>query len=166
MNRPPFLKRLREKVLVFDGAMGTNLQTQNLTSEDFGGKDGCNEYLVITKPDAIRKVHEDFLKVGCDAIETDTFGANRIVLAEYGLEDRVHELNEKAARLAKELCQKYSTPDQPRFAIGSVGPGRLLIGDQLALLHHSGNRRRRYSYRNLPRPFTGEMCRYCRGGIL
>lgn len=122
----PFLKILQEKVLVFDGAMGTNLQTQHLTSADFGGKDGCNEYLVITKPDAIRKVHEDFLKAGCDAIETDTFGSNRIVLAEYGLQDRVIELNEKAARLAKELAQKYSTPDHPRFAIGSVGPGTKL----------------------------------------
>jgi 5-methyltetrahydrofolate--homocysteine methyltransferase len=122
----PFLKRLNEKVLVFDGALGTNLQTLNLTSQDFGGKDGCNEYLVITKPDAIRSVHESFLKVGCDVIETDTFGSNRIVLAEYGLEDRVVELNEKAARLAKELAQKYSTPEHPRFVMGSVGPGTKL----------------------------------------
>lgn len=122
----PLLKKLNEKVLVFDGALGTNLQTLNLTSQDFGGKDGCNEYLVITKPDAIRSVHESFLKVGCDVIETDTFGSNRIVLAEYGLQDRVVELNEKAARLAKELAQKYSTPDHPRFVMGSVGPGTKL----------------------------------------
>ena len=122
----PILKKLNEKVLVFDGALGTNLQMLNLTSQDFGGKDGCNEYLVITKPDAIRKVHEDFLKVGCDVIETDTFGSNRIVLAEYGLQDRVVELNEKAARLAKELAHKYSTPDHPRFVMGSVGPGTKL----------------------------------------
>ena len=122
----PFLKRLNEKVLVLDGAMGTNLQTQNLNSGDFGGKDGCNEYLVITRPDAIRQVHESFLKAGCDAIETDTFGANRIVLTEYGLEDRVAELNEKAACLAKDLAQKYSTPDHPRFVVGSVGPGTKL----------------------------------------
>jgi 5-methyltetrahydrofolate--homocysteine methyltransferase len=122
----PFLKKLNEKVLVFDGALGTNLQALNLTSQDFGGKDGCNEYLVITKPDAIRQVHESFLKVGCDVIETDTFGSNRITLAEYGLQDRVVELNEKAARLAKELAQKYSTPDHPRFVMGSVGPGTKL----------------------------------------
>jgi len=138
----PFLKRLSQKVLVFDGAMGTNLQTQHLTSEDFGGKDGCNEYLVITKPDAIRQVHESFLKVGCDAIETDTFGSNRIVLAEYGLEDRAVELNEKAARLAKELAQKYSTPDHPRFAIGSVGPGT-----KLPSLGHIGFDELRDSYK-------------------
>ncbi len=122
----PLLKRLNEKVLVFDGALGTNLQKLDLKPEDFGGKDGCNEYLVITKPDAIRSVHESFLKVGCDVIETDTFGSNRIVLAEYGLQDRVVELNEKAARLAKELAQKYSTPDHPRFVMGSVGPGTKL----------------------------------------
>ena len=122
----PFLKRLNEKVLVFDGALGTNLQKLNLGSQDFGGKDGCNEYLVITKPDAVQSVHESFLKVGCDVIETDTFGSNRIVLAEYGLEDRVVELNEKAARLAKEIAQKYSTPDHPRFVMGSVGPGTKL----------------------------------------
>jgi len=122
----PFLKRLNEKVLVFDGALGTNLQKLNLSPQDFGGKDGCNEYLVITKPEAIRSVHESFLQVGCDVIETDTFGSNRIVLAEYGLADRVVELNEKAARLAKEVAQKYSTPEQPRFVMGSVGPGTKL----------------------------------------
>jgi len=138
----PFLKRLNEKVLVLDGAMGTNLQTQNLTSGDFGGKDGCNEYLVITKPDAIRQVHESFLKAGCDAIETDTFGANRIVLAEYGLEERVVELNEKAACLAKDLAQKYSTPDHPRFVIGSVGPGT-----KLPSLGHIGFEELKQSYK-------------------
>ncbi len=122
----PFLKKLNEKVLVFDGALGTNLQKLNLTSEDYGGKDGCNEYLVVTKPDVIRGVHESFLKAGCDVIETDSFGSNRIVLAEYGLQDRVTELNEKAARLAKEVAQKYSTPDHPRFVMGSVGPGTKL----------------------------------------
>ena len=126
MNIHPFLKRLNEKVLVFDGALGTNLQKLGLTQADFGGKDGCNEYLVITKPDAIRSVHESFLKAGCDVIETDTFGANRIVLAEYGLEGRAYELNEKAAQLAKEIAQKYSTPDHPRFVMGSVGPGTKL----------------------------------------
>ncbi len=122
----PFLKKLNEKVLVFDGALGTNLQKLGLTSGDYGGKDGCNEYLVITKPDAIRGIHESFLKVGCDVIETDTFGSNRIVLAEYGLAERTAELNEKAARLAKEIAQKYSTPDHPRFVMGSVGPGTKL----------------------------------------
>ncbi len=138
----PLLKKLNEKVLVFDGALGTNLQTLNLTSQDFGGKDGCNEYLVITKPDAIRSVHESFLKAGCDVIETDTFGSNRIVLSEYGLQDRVVELNEKAARLAKELAQKYSTPDHPRFVMGSVGPGT-----KLPSLGHIGFEELKESYK-------------------
>jgi len=138
----PFLKRLNEKVLVFDGALGTNLQTLNLTSQDFGGKDGCNEYLVITKPEAIQSVHESFLKAGCDVIETDTFGSNRIVLAEYGLEDRVVELNEKAARLAKTLAQKYSTPDHPRFVMGAVGPGT-----KLPSLGHIGFNELKESYK-------------------
>jgi len=138
----PLLKKLNEKVLVFDGALGTNLQTLNLSSQDFGGKDGCNEYLVITKPDAIRSVHESFLKVGCDVIETDTFGSNRIVLTEYGLQYRVVELNEKAARLAKELAQKYSTPDHPRFVMGSVGPGT-----KLPSLGHIGFNELKESYK-------------------
>ncbi|HOW59011.1 MAG TPA: methionine synthase [Candidatus Omnitrophota bacterium] len=126
MNIHPFLKRLNEKVLVFDGALGTNLQKLGLTPSDFNGKDGCNEYLVITKPDAVRSVHESFLQAGCDVIETNSFGCNRIVLAEYGLENKVVELNEKAARLAKEVANKYSTPDHPRFVMGSVGPGTKL----------------------------------------
>ncbi|MFH0985167.1 MAG: methionine synthase [Candidatus Omnitrophota bacterium] len=138
----PFLKRLNEKVLVFDGALGTNLQSLNLTSQDFGGKDGCNEYLVVTKPGVIEGVHESFLKAGCDVIETNTFGSNRIVLAEYGLQDRVIELNEKAARLAKALAQKYSTPEHPRFVMGSVGPGT-----KLPSLGHIGFEELKESYK-------------------
>jgi len=119
-----FLKTLSERVLVFDGAMGTNLQNLNLKAEDFGDKDkeGCNEFLVITKPDAITHVHEGFLEAGCDAIETDTFGSNRIVLSEYDLADRTIELNQKAVQLARKSANKFSTPDKPRFVIGSVGP--------------------------------------------
>jgi 5-methyltetrahydrofolate--homocysteine methyltransferase len=121
-----FLETLEHKIIVCDGAMGTNLQTQNLTSADFGGKDGCNEYLILTKPDSIRQVHEGFLKAGCDAIETNTFGASRANLIEYELEDRVVEINEKAATLARELAKKYSTLNQPRFVLGSIGPGTKL----------------------------------------
>lgn len=117
-----FLELLSKKILVFDGAMGTNIQNLNLKPEDFDGKDGCNEVLVITKPEAIEQVHESFLSVGCDAIETDTFGSNRIVLSEYDLADRVIELNRKAVELARKVAQKYSHPAKPRFVIGSVGP--------------------------------------------
>ncbi|MDE5092689.1 MAG: homocysteine S-methyltransferase family protein, partial [Trichodesmium sp. St11_bin5] len=101
-----FLNRLHSPerpVIVFDGAMGTSLQVQNLTAEDFGGKEyeGCNEYLVHTKPDAVAKVHRDFLAAGADVIETDTFGGTKIVLAEYDLADQAYYLNKTAAELAK-----------------------------------------------------------------
>jgi 5-methyltetrahydrofolate--homocysteine methyltransferase len=92
-----FLERLHSSdrpVIVFDGAMGTNLQTQNLTADDFGGAEyeGCNEYLIISKPEAVAKVHRDFLAAGADVIETDTFGANALVLAEYDIADRAYEV--------------------------------------------------------------------------
>ncbi|MDY7024110.1 MAG: homocysteine S-methyltransferase family protein, partial [Cyanobacteriota bacterium] len=101
-----FLERLHSPerpVIVFDGAMGTNLQVQDLTAEDFGGKEyeGCNEYLVQTKPEAVKIVHRGFLEAGSDVIETDTFGGTSIVLAEYDLADKAYELNKMAAELAK-----------------------------------------------------------------
>ncbi|MBX9254332.1 methionine synthase [Desmonostoc muscorum CCALA 125] len=123
----PFLERLRSPdspVLVFDGAMGTNLQTQNLTAEDFGGPqyEGCNEYLVHTKPEAVAKVHRDFLAAGADVIETDTFGSTSIVLAEYDLADQAYYLSKTAAELAKRVAAEFSTPEKPRFVAGSIGP--------------------------------------------
>ncbi|MDZ8052866.1 MAG: methionine synthase [Aulosira sp. ZfuVER01] len=123
----PFLERLRSPerpVIVFDGAMGTNLQTQNLTAEDFGGPqyEGCNEYLIHTNPEAVAKVHRDFLAAGADVIETDTFGATSIVLAEYDLADKTYYLNKKAAELAKRVAAEFSTPEKPRFVAGSIGP--------------------------------------------
>ena len=117
-----FLQTLRDRIVVFDGAMGTNIQSQNLTADDFGGLDGCNEYLLITKPQAIEKVHAGFLEVGCDVIETDSFGSTSIVLAEYDIADRAYELNVKAAQLAKRVATDFSTPDQPRWVAGSMGP--------------------------------------------
>ncbi len=111
-------------VLVFDGATGTSLQEMNLTAEDFGGAalEGCNENLVFTRPDAVQAVHRQFLEVGCDVIETDTFGAASIVLAEYGLEDQAFAINRRAAELAREMAAAYSTPVKPRFVAGSMGP--------------------------------------------
>ncbi|MBE9181592.1 methionine synthase [Oculatella sp. LEGE 06141] len=122
-----FLERLYSSdrpVLVFDGAMGTSLQTQNLTAEDFGGAEyeGCNEYLVHTKPDAVKQVHREFLAAGADVIETDTFGAMSIVLAEYDLADIAYTLNKDAAALAREVAAEFSTPEKPRFVAGSIGP--------------------------------------------
>jgi len=111
----PFLQRLhspQRPVIVFDGAMGTNLQTQNLTAADFGGAEyeGCNEYLVHTKPEAVAKVHRDFLAAGADVIETDTFGGTSVVLAEYDLADQAYYLNKTAAELAKNVANEFSTP--------------------------------------------------------
>jgi methionine synthase (B12-dependent) (EC 2.1.1.13) len=126
-----FLDRLHHPsrpVIVFDGAMGTNLQVQNLTAEDFGGKEyeGCNEYLVHTKPEAVANVHRGFLEAGADVIETDTFGAASIVLAEYDLADKAYYLNKTAAELAKSIAAEFSTPEKPRFVAGSIGPGTKL----------------------------------------
>ena len=121
-----FLELLKEKVLIFDGAMGTNLQNKFLTPEDFGSKDGCNEYLVITKPDAILQVHRSFYEVGCDVVETDTFGANRIVLGEYDLAPLTHTINKKAAEIAREAAEEFSKTGQKRFVAGSIGPGTKL----------------------------------------
>lgn len=126
-----FLDRLHSPdrpVLVFDGAMGTNLQVQNLTAEDFGGPEyeGCNEYLVVTKPEAVATVHRAFLEAGADVIETDTFGGTSIVLAEYDLADRAYELNKTAAALARSVADEFSTPEKPRFVAGSMGPGTKL----------------------------------------
>ncbi|MEB3250884.1 MAG: homocysteine S-methyltransferase family protein, partial [Cyanobacteriota bacterium] len=126
-----FLDRLHSPdrpVIVFDGAMGTNLQVQNLTAADFGGPEyeGCNEYLVVTNPQAVENVHRAFLEAGADVIETDTFGGTSIVLAEYDLADRAYELNKTAASLARRLADQYSTPEKPRFVAGSMGPGTKL----------------------------------------
>ncbi len=117
-----FLDILKERIVVFDGAMGTNIQVQNLTPDDFGGLDGCNEYLVVTKPEAVEKVHAGFLDVGCDVVETDTFGATSIVLAEYDIADKAYELNLEAAKLAKRVASDYSKTDWPRWVAGSMGP--------------------------------------------
>ena len=127
-----YLDALEERVLIYDGAMGTNLQEQKLTAEHFGGEqyNGCNDYLVISYPEAVERVHRSFLEVGVDVLETDTFRASRITLDEYGLEDQVIQINRKAAELARRLADEYSTPEHPRFVAGSIGPsGKLPSAD-------------------------------------
>ncbi|HTL13129.1 MAG TPA: methionine synthase, partial [Bdellovibrionota bacterium] len=118
------LKHLDRRVLVLDGAMGTALQDRNLQAADFGGAEteGCNEYLVITRPDVVRDIHLAYLDAGCDIVETDTFGGTPLVLGEFGLGQRFYEINVAAARLAREACDARSTPDRPRWVAGSVGP--------------------------------------------
>ena len=121
------LKKIcREKIVVFDGAMGTSIQNLNLSKENFQGQDGCNEILNISSPNSIKEIHANFLDVGCDFIETNTFGANGVILSEYGLEEKIYEINQVAAKLAKEVANDFSTAAQPRFVAGSIGPGTKL----------------------------------------
>src|SRR4051794_22515273 len=120
------LATLRERVVVADGAMGTMLQEHDLGLDDFEGHEGCNEILSVTRPDVVRAVHDAYFTVGCDAVETNTFGANLANLAEYGISDRIHELSVAAARIAREVADDWATPERPRWVIGSVGPGTKL----------------------------------------
>jgi len=117
-----FLQIVKERVVVYDGAMGTNILKRNPTLDDYWGKENCSEVLVLSRPDIIRDIHADFFRVGCDVVETDTFGGTGLVLGEFDLRDRVREINIKAAQLAKEVAQQFSTKDRPRFVAGSMGP--------------------------------------------
>ncbi len=123
-----FLDALGERVLVFDGAFGTWVQDQDLGPDDFGGPvlEGCNERLVLTRPELIKQMHAEYFEAGVDAVETATFGAFSLVLNEYGIADETYAINEAAVRLAKEVAADFSTPDRPRFVIGSIGPGTRL----------------------------------------
>ncbi len=123
-----FLDLLKEKIVVFDGAMGTNLMAQNLTLDDFGGAnfENCSENLIYTRPDAVLNVHRAFLEAGSDVIETNTFGGNTVVLQEFGIADKAYDVNFRAAQMAKNIAGDFSTVAQPRFVAGSMGPGTKL----------------------------------------
>ena len=117
-----FLQTVRERVVIYDGAMGTNIQKRNPTLDDYWGKENCSEVLVLSRPDIIRDIHADFFAAGCDVVETNTFGGTSIVLGEFGLGDRVAEINLAAVKIAKEVAQQFSTSARPRFVAGSIGP--------------------------------------------
>lgn len=117
----PFLRQLQEKILIFDGGMGTQIQAHDLTPDDFEGLDGCNEYLVKTRPDVIQAIHANYFKAGADVVETDSFGSTSIVLAEYDIAEQAYDLNYRAAKLAREVAADHSH-DRPRFVAGSIGP--------------------------------------------
>src|SRR3984885_11912572 len=117
-----FLQTVRDRVVVYDGAMGTNIHKRNPTLDDYWGKENCSEVLVLSRPDIIREIHADFFRVGCDVVETNTFGGSRIVLSEFDLADRTREINIEAARLAREVAQQFSTAGNPKFVAGSMGP--------------------------------------------
>jgi 5-methyltetrahydrofolate--homocysteine methyltransferase len=124
MNRKSIEQRLKEKILIIDGAMGTMLQRAQLTAEDFGGEEyeGCNELLNVTRPDVILQIHEAYLDAGADIIETNTFGATSVVLAEYDVQQRTTAINRAAARIACTARDHFSTADHPRYVAGSLGP--------------------------------------------
>jgi 5-methyltetrahydrofolate--homocysteine methyltransferase len=121
-----FLDLIAERVLVADGAMGTMLHAAEPTLDDFQGHEGCVEILNVTVPDVVRGVHDAYLRAGADCVETNTFGANLTALGEYGLHDRIFELSQAGARLAREVADRYTTPERPRFVLGSMGPGTKL----------------------------------------
>ncbi|MFZ0768949.1 MAG: methionine synthase, partial [Acidimicrobiales bacterium] len=121
----PYLKALSERVLIFDGATGTNLQLRHLSAEDFGGAtfEGCNEMLNITRPAVVEELHRSFFDVGVDAVETDSFGSFSVVLGEYGIAERAHELALASATIARRVADTYASPGDPKFVAGSMGPG-------------------------------------------
>src|SRR4051812_10138068 len=126
--RKPFLNLAAERVVVLDGAMGSNLQCRTLDLQsDWLGHENISEVLNFSRADVIGEIHEAFLEVGCDAVETNTFGANKIVLAEAGMADRVFENNRIAAEIARKACDKFETPDRPRYVVGSIGPGTKIL---------------------------------------
>src|SRR3954465_4773888 len=120
-----YLDAVHERVVIFDGATGTNLQLRDLIADDFGGMsvEGCNEILVDTRPDVIEDLHRSFFEVGVDVVETDTFGGSSVVLAEYGLADRARAMNRTAAGIAREVAAEFARGGGDRWVAGSMGPG-------------------------------------------
>src|SRR5215208_6450734 len=116
----------RERVIVYDGSMGATILNMQLSVEDYGGLEGCNENLVFSKPSIVESIHASYMEVGCDVLETDTFGGSLIKLEEYGLGERTYEQNRTAADLARKVADHYSSPNRPRFVAGSIGPTGLL----------------------------------------
>ncbi len=160
MSDSPYLHALRSRALVFDGAMGTSIQTFDLTAEDFGGApyEGCNDFLVITRPEIISGIHRSFMEVGCDVLETDTFRSNRHTMQEYGLQERILEINQAAARLARAVADEFSTPDRPRFVAGSIGPTGMLPSTNDPMLS-------KISYEELAEIFREQGVGLLRGGV-
>src|SRR5256885_8787010 len=155
-----FLEALAQRVLIYDGAMGTNIQRYQLTAEDYGGQatEGCNEYLVLTKPSVIEEIHTGFLEAGCDVLEADSFTASRLKLDEYGVGAVTREVNLTAAQLARRLADRYSTPQQPRFVAGSIGPTGMLPSSDDPLLSN-------ITYQQLVEIFREQAAALLEGGV-
>src|SRR5712692_6448897 len=155
-----FLDILAQRVLIYDGAMGTNIQRYQLSAEDFGGQatEGCNEYLVLTKPSVIEEIHTGFLEAGCDVLESGSFTASRLKLDEYGLGGLTHEVNLTAAQIARRLADRYSSPEQPRFVAGSIGPTGMLPSSDDPLLSN-------ITYQQLVEIFREQAAALLEGGV-
>src|SRR6266849_4417213 len=155
-----FLDALAHRVLIYDGAMCTNIRRYQLSAEDYGGQatEGCNEYLLLTKPSVIEELHTGFLEAGCDVLETDSFTGSRLKLDEYGLGTLTHEINLTAALLARRLALRYSTPDQPRFVAGSIGPTGMLPSSDDPLLSN-------ITYQQLVEIFREQAAALLEGGV-
>ena len=117
-----YLKAVQERVVIYDGAMGTAVQAYNLPLDEFWGKDGYNDILVLSRPDVVKEIHASYLTAGADVVETNTFSSTRIVMAEYDMADQVHEINVAAAKLAREVASSFSSNGRKRFVAGSMGP--------------------------------------------
>ena len=155
-----FLEALAQRVIIYDGAMGTNIQRYQLTAQDYGGEatEGCNEYLVLAKPSVIEEIHTGFLEAGSDVIETDSFTGSRLKLDEYGLGALTHEINFKAAQIARGIADRYSTPEQPRFVAGSIGPTGMLPSSDDPLLSN-------ITYKQLVEIFREQAAALLHGGV-
>src|SRR5260221_8595500 len=155
-----FLDALAHRVLIYDGAMGTNIQRYQLNAEDYGGQatEGCNEYLVLTKPSVIEEIHTGFLEAGCDIIETDSFTASRLKLDEYGLGELTHEINLTAARIARRVADSHTTAQQRRFVAGSIGPTGMLPSSNDPLLSD-------ITYQQLVEIFREQATSLLQGGV-
>jgi 5-methyltetrahydrofolate--homocysteine methyltransferase len=155
-----FLEALAQRIIIYDGAMGTNIQSYQLTAQDYGGEatEGCNEYLVLTKPSVIEEIHTGFLEAGSDVIETDSFTGSRLKLDEYGLGALTHEINLTAAQIACRIAERYSTPEQPRFAAGSIGPTGMLPSSGDPLLSN-------ITYQQLVEIFREQAAALLQGGV-
>src|SRR5260370_19776178 len=155
-----FLETLAQRVSLDDGAMGTNIQSYQLTAQDFGGEatEGCNEYLVLTKPSVIEEIHAGFLEAGSDVIETDSFTGSRFKLEEYRLGALTHEINFTAAQMARGIADRYSTPEQPRFVAGSIGPTGMLPSSDDPLLSN-------ITYKQLVEIFREQAAALLQGGV-
>ena len=147
------LRIAKERVLFFDGAMGTQIQSLHLNVDDFEGLEGCNEVLNATRPHLIAQIHARYFEAGADIVETNTFGANAMNLGEYGIAQRVYELSVKGAHIARDVAESYSTPDRPRFVAGSIGPGT-----KLPSLEQIG-------YHELEATFTEQALGLIEGGV-